>query len=197
MQEPEFISTSEAAKICGVARTTITRWIDEGSLKAFVTPGGHRKIIRRDLLDFLARNNLNPTMGHEEKKSILVVDDNEDDLKLFEAAFLAAQDRFQIHTARDGFEAVYKIGELKPDIVILDLMMPKMNGFEVCSRIKSNEATRHMKVIITTAHGEEEIRRNAIACAADAFYTKPLDWADLIRKILELSETERHEAVVS
>ncbi|MEW5948222.1 MAG: response regulator [Thermodesulfobacteriota bacterium] len=188
MNVSEYLTTSEAGKICGVTRTTITRWIDEGILNAFVTPGGHRKIRRGELLNFLAgKDAVPPEAVNPGKNHILVVDDNPYDLKLFEAAFLAAKDRYQVHTAGDGFEAIYKIGEVKPKIVILDLMMPKMDGFEVCTRIKSNDCTKHIKVIVTTAHAEEGYRKKALKCGADAFFAKPLDWTALIKKIIEFS----------
>ncbi|MDD5760315.1 MAG: response regulator [Desulfobulbaceae bacterium] len=189
MKDPEYITTSEAGNICGVTRITITRWIDDGLLNAFITPGGHRKIRREDLDRFLAAKNIIPPEAtNPGKKNILVVDDNPYDLKLFEAAFLVAKDKYQVHTASDGFEAVYKIGEVKPGIVVLDLMMPNMDGFEVCTRIKSNEHTKHIKVIVTMAHGEEENRKKALECRTDAFFTKPLDWTALIEKIIGFSQ---------
>lgn len=188
MRETEYITTSEAGNICGVTRTTITRWIGEGLLNAFITPGGHRKIRREDLNRFLVAKNINPPEATDPgKKNILVVDDNPYDLKLFEAFFLIAKDKYQVHTASDGFEAIYKIGEVKPGIVVLDLMMPDVDGFEVCTKIKSNKNTKHIKVIITTAHGEEKNREKALECRADAFFTKPLDWTALIEKIIEFS----------
>lgn len=188
MRETEYLTTSEAGNICGVTRTTITRWIDEGLFNAFITPGGHRKIRREDLNRFLAAKNIAPPEATDPgKKNILVVDDNPYDLKLFEAFFLIAKDKYQVHTAGDGFEAIYKIGEVKPEIVVLDLMMPDMDGFEVCTKIKSNENTKHIQVIITTAHGEEKNREKALECRADAFFTKPLDWTALIEKIIEFS----------
>lgn len=193
MNRSEYLTTSEAGNICGVTRTTITRWIDEGLLNAFITPSGHRKIRREDLDRFLATKNIIPPEAtNPGKKNILVVDDNPYDLKLFEAAFLVAKDKYQVHTASDGFEAVYKIGEVKPKVVILDLMMPKMDGFEVCTKIKSNECTKHIKVIVTTAHVEEGHRKKALKCGADAFFAKPLDWAALIQKIIEFSELGTH-----
>ncbi|MEW6326761.1 MAG: response regulator [Thermodesulfobacteriota bacterium] len=188
MKEPEYLTTSEAGRICGVARTTITRWIDEGLLSAFVTPGGHRKLRREELLNFLAsKDAVPPEAVSPGKKHILVVDDNPYDLKLFEAAFLIAKDRYQVHTAGDGFKAIYKIGKVNPEVVVLDLMMPNMDGFEVCTRIKSNEYTKHIKVIVTTAHAGEEHRKRALECGADAFFAKPLDWTALIEKIIEFS----------
>ena len=182
-----FIATSEASKICGVARTTLTKWIDQGMLEAFVTPGGHRKIRKEDLTGFLEKHGMDPQQKERQKKRILVVDDNPDDIRLLEAAFLPASDKYEVYAASSGFQAIYKIGEVKPHIVILDIVMPDMNGFEVCERIKNNPETRDIKVIIVTAYPDKIKEKEAYQCAADAFFKKPIDLKKLVKTILELS----------
>jgi len=182
-----FITTSNASSLCGVARTTLTKWIDQGLLKAFITPGGHRKIAEEDLLDFMQRQGIGPQEGKGQKERILVVDDNPDDIRMLEAAFLPAADRYEVHSANSGFQAIYKIGDLKPDMVILDLIMPDMDGFEVCERIKNDPDTRDIKVIAVTAYYDREKEGKAYRCGADAFFRKPLDLKGLVEKILEFS----------
>jgi excisionase family DNA binding protein len=182
-----FITTSKAAKICGVARTTISKWIDKGELKAFVTPGGHRKIAEQDLEDFLRKNGNRPSSKFRGKKRILIVDDNPDDIRLLEAAFLPASDKYEVYAANSGFQAIYKIGEVKPHIVILDIVMPDMNGFEVCERIKKNSETKDIKIIIVTAYPDKMKEKEAHQCAADAFFRKPIDLKKMVKTILELS----------
>ncbi|MDI6687615.1 MAG: response regulator [Desulfobacterales bacterium] len=183
-----FITTSKAAGICGVARTTISKWIDEGMLKAFVTPGGHRKIIRQDLIDFLEKNSPQTILKFREKKRILIVDDNPDDIKLLEAVFLPSSDKYEIHAANSGFQAIYKIGEIKPHIVILDIVMPDMDGFKVCERIKNNQETKNIKVIVVTAYPDKIKEKEAHQCGFDAFFTKPIDLKKLVKTILEFSQ---------
>ena len=182
-----FITTSKAARICGVARTTISKWIDKGEMKAFVTPGGHRKIIEQDLMDFLEKKSIRTTSKFREKKRILIVDDNPDDIRLLEAAFLPASDKYEVYAANSGFQAIYKIGEIKPHIVILDIVMPDMNGFEVCEKIKNSSETRDIKIIIVTAYPDKMKEKEAYQCAADAFFKKPIDLKKLVKTILELS----------
>ena len=181
-----FITTSKAAKICGVARTTISKWIDKGALNAFITPGGHRKIIEQDLMDFLEKKSIRTTSKFREKKRILIVDDNPDDIRLLEAAFLPASDKYEVYAANSGFQAIYKIGEIKPHIVILDIVMPDMNGFKVCERIKNNPETKDIKVIVVTAYPDKMKAKEVYQCDADAFFRKPIDLKKLVKTILEL-----------
>ena len=180
-----YITTSVAAKICGVARATLIKWVDKGLLRAFITPGGHRKIRKEDLKDFMEIYSMNPKKKEGQKKCILVVDDNPDDIKLLEAAFLPALDRYEVHSAGGGFQAIYKIGDIKPDIVILDLVMPDMDGFKVCERIKSAPETKDIKVIAVTAYYNGDKEDKAYRSGADAFFRKPLDLKMLVTKILE------------
>lgn len=182
-----FITTSKAAEICGVARTTISKWIDEGILKAFVTPGGHRKIIKQDLIDFLEKNSDRTILKFREKKRILIVDDNPDDIKLLEAVFLPASDKYEIYAANSGFQAIYKIGNIKPHIVILDIVMPDMDGFKVCEKIKNNQETRDIKIIVLTAYHDKTKEKKAYQCGADAFLRKPIDLKKMVKTIMELS----------
>ena len=186
-----FITTSKAAKICGVARTTISNWIDKGKLKAFVTPGGHRRIIEQDLVDFLRKNGNQLSSKFREKKRILIVDDNPDHIRLLEAAFLPASDKYEVYAASSGFQAIYKIGEIKPHIVILDIVMPDMNGFEVCEKIKNNPETKDIKIIIVTAYPDKIKEKEAYQCAVDAFFRKPIDLKKLVKTILELSQIDK------
>ncbi len=136
-------------------------------------------------MDFLRKNSIRPSSKFREKKRILIVDDNPDDIRLLEAAFLPASDKYEVYAASGGFQSIYKIGEVKPHIVVLDIVMPDMDGFKVCKRIKNNPETKDIKVIVMTAYPKKLKEKEAYQCDADAFFTKPIDLKKLIKTILE------------
>jgi len=120
------------------------------------------------------------------KASILLVDDNEQNLELIQAYLEELPCR--IRTARDGLEAVRMIDEEIPDLVLLDVMMPRMSGFEVCQKIKSSDATRDVVVIMVTALHEVGDFERAVEVGTNDFITKPVNKLELITRVRSLLE---------
>ena len=120
------------------------------------------------------------------KALILLVDDNEQNLELIQAYLEELPCR--IRTARDGVEAVRMIDEDCPDLVLLDVMMPRMSGFEVCQKIKSSDATRDVKVIMVTALHETGDFERAVEVGTDDFITKPVNKLELLTRVRSLLE---------
>lgn len=115
------------------------------------------------------------------KKTILLVDDEKDLLETMEMA-LESQG-FNVITAFDGEEGLAKAVSEKPDIIILDLMMPKMNGYQVCWELKNREETKSLKVIMLTAKTQESDKFWGFETGADDYVTKPFEMSELIKKI--------------
>ncbi|HEY5191929.1 MAG TPA: response regulator, partial [Candidatus Deferrimicrobium sp.] len=111
---------------------------------------------------------------------ILCVDDEVMNLKLLEAILLPSG--YEVVTAGDGQEALRKIREGKIDCVLLDVMMPKMNGFDACRKIRENEETRHLPVVLITALTSREDRIRGIEAGADDFLSKPFDDGEVIAR---------------
>ena len=120
------------------------------------------------------------------KASILLVDDNQQNLELMQAYLEELP--CQLRTARDGVEAVEMIDKECPDLVLLDVMMPRMSGFEVCQKIKSSDATRDVVVIMVTALHEVGDFERAVDCGTSDFITKPVNKLELLTRVKSLLE---------
>ena len=118
-------------------------------------------------------------------KKVLLADDEEDILALV-AATLGNDDRYTLVLARDGEEALKRAEESSPDLIFLDVMMPKMDGYEVCERLKSNRSTAHAKVVMLTALVQEADKRRAEQVGADSYFSKPFSPTLLLEKVDEL-----------
>lgn len=117
-------------------------------------------------------------------KKILIADDEEVILKLIAATF--EHEDYEIHLANDGSNVLDIAKEIKPDMVILDIMMPGKSGFEVCEELKQNQETRDTYVLFLTAQGSKIAQQTAKLKGCDAFVTKPFEPEDLLNKVKEI-----------
>lgn len=181
-----IFTTTEIAKILGVHQVTVVRWVNSGNLKSMVTLGGHNRIKEKDLVRFFKENNMPIPEELDvppEKVKVLVVDDDEPVLDVT-AGSLRQKGGFDVSVARDGFEAGRMVGDIRPDIVILDIRLPGVDGFSVCASIKKNyPATR---VIAITGFGSDEVKENILQAGADEYIEKPYDITDLPGMIHEV-----------
>ncbi|MFN5495437.1 MAG: response regulator [bacterium] len=115
---------------------------------------------------------------------ILLVDDNQQNLELMQAYLESLPCR--LSTARDGVEAIDAIHREKPDLILLDVMMPKMSGFEVCRKLKADPATRDIVVIMVTALHEVGDHERAVESGTDDFLTKPVNKLELLTRVRSL-----------
>jgi two-component system, sensor histidine kinase and response regulator len=123
-------------------------------------------------------------MSDSKKAKILVVDDEENILKA--VSYILDKEGYSVETAADGDEALRMVNKFGPDLVLLDIMMPKKNGFEVCGAIKENKKTQFIQVVILTALKQKEERIKGIEAGADDFLSKPLDQRELFTRIKSL-----------
>lgn len=184
----EILTVSQAGKYCKVSPKTIINWIDAGHLKAYKTVGGHRRIKQEDLDQFLKEKGmpLPEEAKAEEKKKILVVDDDKIIVETIVQALEEDEFGYEMISANDGFEAGLQVNHFKPDLLILDIMMPDINGYEVCQKIKSSPDTKDIKIIVLSAYLDDDAFKKMKEYGADACFSKPLPLEQLKYEVAKL-----------
>ena len=130
-------------------------------------------------------------MGESKKPKVLIVDDEENNLNLISA--LLSNNGYLYDTARNGLEALEKVKEYSPDLILLDILMPKMDGYEVCRRLKDDLLTQHIPVIMVTALFDRDSRIKGLEAGANDFLTKPVDGAELMIRARNLLKVKKFE----
>ncbi len=176
-------TTGEAAKICKVSQQTIIRCFDSGQLKGFRVPGSRFRRIPRDQLFMFMRDNGIPTDALESgRRKILVVDDDQDLVELI-TDVLERDGRFETRSVNNGFDAGMMVKDYRPDLIILDVMLPDINGKEVCHRVRADPAMEDVRIICISGLIEEDKVQELKLAGADDFVRKPFDVDDLIEKM--------------
>ena len=187
MESKQSFSTSEVAKYCHVTADTIRKWAEAGRIHVFKTPGGHRRIRRDDLIQFLRENNI-PL--HEELDSsgvkILVVDDEKAVISIIRRFLERSQARFQIEIAMDGYDAGHQVATFRPNVIFLDLRLPGIDGFEVCRRIKASAESASTRIIAMTGYYEGDVAQRIIEMGAEMLMQKPFTPDDLRRALAKV-----------
>ena len=184
----EILTVFQACKYCKVSSKTIINWIESGHIKAFKTVGGHRRIKKTDLEDFMKKQGI-PIPEEElkeERKRILIVDDDQIIVETLVQAFEEDEYNYEVISAADGFEAGLQVNYFKPHLMILDIMMPDIKGYEVCKKIKSDNVTKDMKIIVLSAYLDEEKFKKMKEFGADLCFTKPLPLPQLKKEVARL-----------
>jgi len=192
MPRRSYLTTFEISQICEVNPTTVQNWIKEKKLRAFLTPGGHRRVRKEDFISFMKEFGMPlPAEFKESPSYILIVDDEEEVLDLLIAVMESGDETLRVEGLRNGVEALLSIGERKPDLLILDIMMPGMNGFEVCEKLKSAPPDRSLKIVAISGDHDPAIRARILAAGADLFFAKPFDMMMFRAECLNLMYSPR------
>jgi excisionase family DNA binding protein len=187
MARRSFLTTFEISQICEVNPTTVQNWVREKKLKAYVTPGGHRRIRREDLVSFMKKFGMPFPNGLIDRgPNLLIVDDEPEVLRMLSEAFQARNEGANVATALGGVEALLLIGERKPDLLILDILMPGMNGIEVCRKLKEKPRTESIKIVAITGQSDPGLKDRILQAGADLFYRKPLNVMQFCQECLKL-----------
>ena len=165
-------TTHEVSRLLHVNPRSVINWIEQSLLPSYRTPGGHRRIRHDDLLAFLRKHQIpTPASLVEGKFGVLIVDDDPEIVDLVRT-FLDRQGNYEISTASDGITALIEVGRVKPDLLILDIMIPGVDGVEVCRRLKADSSN---KTVIIAVSGISDSEKRVLQAGADAFMLKPID----------------------
>ena len=184
------LTTGEIAEYCHVTYRAVLKWVTEGKLKAYRTPGKHSRVHVQDFIDFLNKYHMPVPEGlslqqGSQKKRIFIVDDDQHIANLI-LAMLKSNGDYICETALDGFRAGEKFNQFKPDLVTLDIKMKGLNGYEVCSYIR-NELNNHaVKVLIVSGFVDDQIKEAQAKYRFDDYLSKPFDMDVLKEKIERL-----------
>ena len=183
-------TTGEAAKICNVSQQTIIRCFDSGQLKGFRVPGSRFRRIPRDVLYRFMKDNGIPTDALESgRRRALIVDDDEELVELIRDVF-DADGRFDVRVANNGFDAGMMVKEYKPDVIVLDVMLPDINGREVCQRVRSDVNLDDVRIICISGMVEADKIDGLKEAGADEFMQKPFEVDALFSAVCGLLDIE-------
>jgi excisionase family DNA binding protein len=183
-------TTGEAAKVCKVSQQTIIRCFDNGQLKGFRVPGSRfRRIPREALYKFMKDNGIPTDALESGRRKVLVVDDDAELVELI-VKVLEEDGRFETRIASNGFDAGMMVKEYRPDLIILDVMLPDINGKEVCQRVRSDSNMEEVRILCISGMIEEDKIAELKLAGADDFLHKPFDLEELIDRMCAQLEME-------
>ena len=192
-------SALEVARLCGVVNQTAINWIKNNHLKAFNTPGGQFRVYPEDLMEFMRSRNIQVPVEVRiacgERVSVsdsLIIVDDDRGLNSVVAKFISKKlPSLPVYQAFDGFEAGSLMSEKQPSILLLDLNLPGIDGFDLCRKINESERFGKPAIIIITALENEEVEAKVKELGVKSFMKKPLDLVKIVETVNNiLSENE-------
>ena len=181
--ETDWLTLGQAARYLGVAQSTIRKWSDSGRVRAFKTPGRHRRYRREDLDAFLQRSAPESRSG----PIVLIVDDDE---RLREYVRVNLEmEGYTVHEAGSAEQGMNVLDELRPDLVLLDVMMPKVDGWEMLQLMHERHGVGSIPVVMFSGKVDETAADEAAERGAQGFIGKPFDPQELITQTKQLLPT--------
>ncbi len=193
----EYISTREAAALLGVALSTVQLWVEAGTLPAWKTAGGHRRIPRAAVDDMLSQQQsmLQPSLVQVEQFKILVVEDDPVQLGLYRQKLTDWHLPIKLLTANDGFEGLIMVGRHTPNLIITDLRMPGMDGFRLIRQLSEQTPETPCDILVVTGLNADEIEAAGELLPEIPIYSKPIPFAAL--RVLIESKLQRFYRKIS
>ncbi|MEM6709421.1 MAG: response regulator [Pseudomonadota bacterium] len=166
-----YLTPNEVAELFGVSPVTVRQWSQKGMLTALTTAGGHRRYTPDALNAFAAERGMRIPFPAADR--LLIVDDESSLRGFLTALFQTSCEGVEVDAAEDGFVAGMMVHSFRPSVVLLDIMMPGLDGIEVCRRIKNDPDTQHIRVVGMTGHFTPEVERQLLKAGAEVLLKKP------------------------
>lgn len=179
----DTFSTRDAAKILGVSVRTAQIWVEEGRLRAWKTPGGHRRILRESVEAILRKREREST-GLVDGFDVLVIDDNPNQRQMLESKLIGVQPGLSVRVASNGTEGLIKIGERQPQLLITNLVVPGVDGFQILSTLATSAFRKPMQIIAISELHDGAIAERGGVPPGVALFRKPLNVAALLNLVL-------------
>ncbi len=185
-----IFSIPQAAEYCSLSRGTVWKYVKSGELKASLTPGRQYRILNKDLELFMREKGMYPFAKYQPAQNKILIVDDDPHIQKWLTKMLSAY-KYKTEVASDGFEVGVKVTEFKPSLIILDLFMPGMNGFEVCKRIKKNPLSSQIKILAVTGYDTKENKDRILEAGADGYTVKPFVKDEFLQQIEDLLNNKK------
>ncbi len=176
-----LLTSHEVGALLQVNPSSVNKWVKEGRIAAFRTPGGHRRIRARDLVEFLDGHQMPvpARLQAASRRRLIVVDGDAASLKAVEKLLKGHADRVQLLPAANGIDALVQVGLFRPHLIVLDASMDEFDAIEVCRRIKANSETRAIIVVLAATNVTTSLENKASQAGAARVTKKPIELATL------------------
>jgi len=192
-KDRRFFTTTEVAGYCEVSNDGVLKWIKAGKLEAFATPGGHYRISAEDFRNFLrlyafpVQESFFRTVERARHAlQVLVVDDESDQRDVLKGCLRRIDPDWHLDEAADGFEAGIKIGMIRPDLVVLDMTMPRIDALALFRTIRANPDTRATRIVALSGDSGRQAHERALQAGADVCLPKPVSFNRLRHELSRL-----------
>ncbi len=188
------LSVGEVARILHVSKPCALNWINSGAIQAFTTYGGHHRVWPGDIKAFINHTGMDIRFDFIEERTqqVLIVDDDSVYTNLMKQMIEMELPNVEVATTDDGHEALLLIGELRPQLLILDIKMPKVDGLKVLELLETRKVDHTMKVLVVSGYLDEEVKSWLADVAVDSAVEKGADFRRVMASIATLLEEDSH-----
>lgn len=185
LEEESLLTSHQVSELLGVDPSSINNWVRGGRLPSFKTPGGHNRIQVRVLCEFLRANNMAipTTLSHLSRRRLLIVDDDAQELRRWKRKLAKHSGAIDFLLVESGIEALVQVGAFRPHVVVLDVVMPEVDGLAVCSRLQSMPDMQDVRLVVVSAELSPEIVERASEAGATAAWAKPISTEKILHQL--------------